>query len=103
MNIIKIQNKVRNEEYEISLHAEKERYDEDISLRDIETTILSGAILENYPEDSRGKSCLIVGRSRGRAIHVVCGLTTMNWVRIITVYLPKEPKWIDAETRGSRG
>ena len=41
MEIHTIQEQVREGEYEISFHAEKERYAEDISLTDIETTILN--------------------------------------------------------------
>jgi len=94
-----IRTKIELNEYEISFHAEKERYAEDISLADIETAVLNGEILENYPEDARGKSCLIAGASEGRAIHIVCGHTTVKWVRIITVYLPRPPKWLDSKTR----
>lgn len=84
---------------EISFHAEEERYAEDISIDEIEAAILNGEILENYSDDPRSKSCLILGYSEKKAIHIVCGLTTLKSVRIITVYLPALPKWIDAKTR----
>ena len=71
MEIQTIQEQVRQGEYEISFHAEKERCAEDISLSDIETTILNGEILEDYPNDPRGESCLILGHTEGRPIHVV--------------------------------
>jgi hypothetical protein len=32
-------------------------------------------------------------------MHIVCSYTSIKWVRIITVYLPKQPKWIDERTR----
>jgi hypothetical protein len=103
MEIDTIRAKVRLNDYEISFHAEKERYAEDISIEDIETAILSGEILENYPTDSRGKSCLILGYSEERAIHIVCGYTTIKSIRIITVYLPKPPKWINDRKRRKKG
>lgn len=99
MNIKEIRAKIKQNEYEISFHAEKERYAEDISLADIEVAISCGEIIESYPEDTRGRSCLIAGASGSRAIHIVCGYTSLNWVRIITVYLPKPPKWRDSKTR----
>ncbi|MCX9015246.1 MAG: DUF4258 domain-containing protein [Candidatus Methanoperedens sp.] len=89
--------------YEISFHAEKERYAEDISLSDLETAISNGELLEEYHDDPRGQSFLILGYSQNRPIHVVCGFTTMKWIRIITVYIPKLPKWIDERTRTKRG
>ncbi len=103
MKIQEIRQKVRRGEYEISFHAEKERYAEDISIPEIETAILNGEILEDYPTDPRGESCLILGYSGGNAIHIVCGFTTLKSIRIITVYLPKPPKWIDEKTRKTKG
>lgn len=103
MEIAKVQNKIRKEEYEISVHAEKERYAEDITLNDIETAVCNGEILEDYPDDPRGSSCLILGYSENRPIHIVCGYTPMEWIRIITVYLPKPPKWFNERLRASGG
>jgi len=103
MHISEIKQKVRDEHYEISLHAEKERYAEDISILDLENALLNGEIIEDYPEDPRGKSCLVLGYSDGRAIHIVCGFTSLQWLRVITVYLPKPPKWITDKTRRNRG
>ena len=103
MEIEEIKEKIRHNEYEISLHAEKERYAEDITISDLETAISNGEILEDYFDDPRGKSCLILGYSQNRPIHIVCGHTSINWIRIITVYIPKPPKWIDERTRTKRG
>ena len=64
MEIEKIKEKIRHNEYEISFHAEKERYAEDISINDLETAVYSGEILEDYPNDPRGPSCLILGYSK---------------------------------------
>jgi hypothetical protein len=103
MEIEEIKEKIMREEYEISFHAEKERYAEDITIFDLETAISNGEILENYPDDPRGHSCLILGYSQNRPIHIVCGYTSIKWLRIITVYIPKQPKWIDERTRAKRG
>jgi hypothetical protein len=103
MEIEDIKNKIRHEEYEISSHAEKERYDEDITIPDLENTIFDGEIIEDYSDDPRGQSCLILGHSQNRPIHIVCGYSTLKWIRIITVYIPKPPKWINERTRAKRG
>ena len=102
MEIRDVQEKVRRDEYEISFHAEKERYAEGITISDLEAAIYNGEILEDYPDDPRGPICLILGHSQNRAIHIVCGYTTIGWVRIITVYIPKAPKWLDERTRSQR-
>ena len=100
MEIREIKEKVRREEYEISFHAEKERYAESTTIPDLETTIYNGEVLEDYPDDPRGPSCLVLGYSQNRPIHIVCGHAPTKWIRIITVYIPKPPKWIDERRRG---
>ena len=103
MEIEEIKEKIKYDKYEICFHAEKERYAEDITISDLETAISGGEILEDYANDPRGQSCLILGYSNNRPIHIVCGYTPIKWVRIITVYIPKLPKWINDKTRASGG
>ncbi len=103
MEIAKIREKVGKDEYEISLHAEKERYAEDIMISDLENAIFSGEILEDYPDDPRGPSCLILGYLHNRPTHIVCGESAAGWMRIITVYIPKLPKWVNERTRAQGG
>lgn len=79
MDIREITEKIKHGEYEISCHAEKERYAEDIKIADIENAIVNGEILEDYPDDPRGPSWLILGCSQDRLIHIVCGYTTLKW------------------------
>ena len=90
MEIREVREKVERNEYEISFHAEKERYAENIIISDLENAICNGEILEDYPDDPRGPSCLVLGYSQNRPIHIVCGNTSMKWIRIITVYIPKK-------------
>lgn len=46
-----------------------------ISVDEIEKVVGMGAIVEDYPQDPRGHSCLLLGFGDGhRAIHVVCSL-----------------------------
>lgn len=103
MEIEEIKEKIRLNKYEISFHGEKERYAEDITLSDLETAISNGEILEDYPNYPRGPSCLVLGYSQNRPIHIVCGYTPIKWIRIITVYIPKLPKWINERTRAKGG
>jgi hypothetical protein len=70
---------------------------------DLKTAILGGEILEAYPDDPRGASCLILGYSQNRPIHIVCGYTSTKWIRIVTVYIPKKPKWINERLRAKGG
>jgi len=49
------------------------RVDRMISPNDIRQVLNNGEIIEDYPEDRRGHSCLIHGFDKNkRAIHIVC-------------------------------
>jgi len=85
--------------YELSLHADEERLDEGLTITEVEEALRSAELLEDYPNDPRGHSCLVLGYVRGRPVHVVCGLTKQGKVILITVYVPAMPKWKDEHTR----
>ena len=94
-----IREQIEADNYEFSLHAEHEREDEHILVEEIEQSVMSGELLEDYPDDPRGHSCLILGFTRsGRAIHSVWGLLPDGRARVITVYIPLPPKWVDPWT-----
>ena len=69
---------------------------------DIKNALLNGEVIEEYPEDPRGSSCLVFGRGQeGCDIHMVCGMAyDMLW--IITVYEPDPEEWSDPRQRISR-
>jgi hypothetical protein len=94
-----LQARIWASEYILTQHAEVERRNDDLSIADVESVILHGRILENYPEDPRGPSCLVLGVIGTRAVHVVCGRNTSNWLVVITVYIPTMPKWKSAIER----
>ncbi len=50
MNIDEIKEKVRNDEYIYTLHAETERKADDLTFYQIEETVISGKILEQYSD-----------------------------------------------------
>jgi hypothetical protein len=102
VEIREIITKVKKNEFVLSLHAHEERQAESITIEDIKTAILSGEIIESYPEDKRGESCLVLGYSNVRPIHVVCGQSRVGWLKIITVYIPKRPKWLSPKLRGGK-
>lgn len=98
-----IRDQVQAEEYEFSEHAERERQADRIPVADVECALLNAEIIEYYPDDPRGKSCLIVAYGvTGYPIHIVCGRSPNGTLRLITVYIPSLPKWLDARTRARR-
>jgi hypothetical protein len=66
-----------------------------IAPSEIRSVIQHSEIIEDYPEDARGHSCLILGFGEdGRALHVVCSPKD-EYLAIITSYLPDEDEWSD--------
>jgi len=107
MDLREIQRLVRQGNYEFSLHAQQERLEENLDITEIEGALVGTAeILEEYPNDPRGESCLVLGFAGARPVHVVLGWAkrqqdSSNILRVITVYIPSLPKWIDSRTRGT--
>lgn len=76
------------------------RPDRMISTADVRKVIEEGEIIEDYPEDARGHSCLILGRGNdGRPIHIVCAPKN-DYLAVITAYIPDDTQWsADFRTR----
>ena len=94
MDIRTIRKKVRANEYDLSHHAHQERQEEQIFIEELEKTILKGAIIEQYPNDPRGPSCLVATKN----LHAVCGFRKGR-VLVVTLYRPEPPVWINWKNR----
>lgn len=71
------------------------RPDRMITRLDVRRVIETGEIVEDYPDDPRGHSCLLVGfGDEQRPIHVVCAPKS-DYLAIITAYLPDQSEWIN--------
>lgn len=94
MDIGIIQKKIKSGKYVVSFtHTEKVRLRK-IEAKEIETAICKGTIIEPYPDDPRGPSCLILGfTSQNRPLHVVCGRIEEDEILIITAYEPDPKEW----------
>lgn len=99
MDIEDIKDRVRQNQYVYTTHAEIERKADNLTFAQVEDALLKGTILERYPDTGRGESCLIVGLSGNTPIHSVCGWRGEK-IALITVYVPGPPKFIDPWTRG---
>jgi hypothetical protein len=64
-----------------------------IGTAEVRAAIEGGEVIEDYPEDARGHSCLLLGRgAEGRPVHVVCSPKD-DYLAIITAYLPSPDDW----------
>lgn len=92
--------RVRKGKYYYSRHGDRERQKENLTIDEVEESLLLGRILERYEDTGRGESCLIVGfTNSGKPIHIVCGKRGEHLV-IITVYIPLPPKFKTPYERG---
>ena len=66
-----------------------------IGMEDVESALVQGEIIEQYPTDYPHPSCLILGRTKaGKALHVVCGSSGVElW--LITAYFPSPVEWTE--------
>ena len=69
------------------------RPDRMIRRSEVRRAITAGEVIEDYPKDARGHSCLLLGLGEGeRPIHVVCA-PREDYLAIITAYLPDVREW----------
>lgn len=98
MTIEEIHNKIRQRKYSFSDHSVKRMIKRNVTRQEVESIILAGEIIEEYPDDKYSPSCLIWGKTEnGRDLHVQVSLPPL--VVIITVYEPDQEEWVDCKIR----
>jgi hypothetical protein len=69
------------------------RPDRMITPTEVARVVATGELVEDYPNDPRGHSCLLLGVGDGkRPIHVACA-PHKDYLAIITAYLPDPSQW----------
>lgn len=95
-----IRAKIRNGQFELSEHAVEQSGLRHISLQEVREVIEECEVIENYPNDKYGPSCLILGFTQSkRPLHIQCSYPSRPLVKIITLYEPDPLRWIDFKTR----
>lgn len=96
MNLaIEIRDRVADGRFEFSQHAVDQSIVRRISVEEIRSAIRTAEVIEEYPEDKYGPSCLLYGTTAaGRPLHIQCSHPSRAVVKIITVYEPDPKRWI---------
>lgn len=95
-----IRRKVEDGLFEFSKHAVDQSILRRILVGEVEEAIGDAVVIEDYPDDKYGPSCLLLGRTlAGRPLHVQCSYPSRDLVKIITIYEPDPERWIDFRTR----
>ena len=64
-----------------------------ITQSEVGIVVTKGELIEDYPNDPRGHSCLMLGFGEAsRPVHVVCSPKD-EYLAIITAYLPDPAQW----------
>jgi len=72
-----------------------------INSHEVEDVVMQGELIEDYPNDPRGPSCLMLGFGEGgRVVHAVCSPKD-EYLAIITAYLP-DPAQLSDDFRRRR-
>ncbi len=98
--IEQIRAKIQAGQFEFSKHAVDQSVLRQISVQELREAIANGEIIEDYPEDKYGPSCLVLGFTRtGRPLHIQSSYPSRPLVKIVTLYEPDSAEWIDFRIR----
>ena len=80
--------KIRTRQYVMTLHAEEEMNDDDLTIFDVERAILTGEVVERQEDHTTGEwKYLIAGRSvHEDGVEVVAKIGMTGTLVVITVY-----------------
>jgi hypothetical protein len=95
-----IKAKFRSDGFEFSQHAVDQALLRHISVQEIREAVAVSEVIEDYPMDKYGPSCLLLGfTTAARPIHIQVSHPTRPLIKVITVYEPNPERWIDQRSR----
>lgn len=99
--IEEFQTKVAAEQVEFSRHAVDQAILRNIRVSEIREVFAGQCeIIEDYPDDKYGPSCLIFGfTAAGRPLHIHCSYPSRPLLKIITAYEPDPERWTNFRSR----
>lgn len=98
--IIEIREKIAAGEFEFSRHAVDQSILRHVMVQELREAMVVGEVIEDYPHDKYGPSCLVLGYTKAlRPLHVQCSYPSRSLLKIITLYEPNPNLWIDFKVR----
>lgn len=98
--INEIRRKIAAREFEYSRHALDQSILRHIAVQEVREAFATAEIIEDYPDDKYGPSCLVLGfTTMQRPLHVHCSYPSRPIIKIVTVYEPDPSLWIDLNVR----
>lgn len=101
--IEEVSRKFRLGQFEFAEHTADQTIHRHIQVEELLQAVTSAEVVEDYPGDKYGSSCLILGYTEeGRPLHIHCSYPSRELIRVITVYEPDPSIWIDFRSRKIR-
>jgi hypothetical protein len=98
--IDQIRVKILSGKFEFTRHAIDQSILRHIAVQELHETIQNAEIIEYYPDDKYGPSCLLFGvTDSGRPLHIQCSYPSRPILKIITLYQPDPALWVDNKVR----
>jgi hypothetical protein len=98
--IEQIRAKIVAGEFEFTRHALDQSILRHISVQELLAAIQNAEIIEDYPDDKYGPSCLVLGFTKnGRSLHIQFSYPFRPILKVITLYQPDPALWIDNKVR----
>jgi hypothetical protein len=96
-----IKKRILARHYEFSKHAVDQSIIRDISVVELEEAVTgTSEVIEDYPDDKYGPSCLILGYTKaGRLSHILCSHPSRQLIKIITLCEPNPDFWVNLKIR----
>ena len=95
-----LRQKIGSNQFEFTKHALDQSILRRITVQEVHEAIENGEVIENYPDDKYGPSCLVFGTTKlGKHLHLQCSHPSRKNVKIITLYQPNPEEWIDYKVR----
>ena len=100
--IRELRSKIASGQFEFSEHAVGQSIIRHITVQEIREAFANSQLVEDYPDDKFGPSCLVLGFTlAGRPLHILCSYPSRPLVKIVTLYEPDPDLWIDFRVRRS--
>jgi hypothetical protein len=92
--IEEIRRKIIEEKFEFSKHAVDQSIARRIRIKEVKEMVVNGKLIEDYPDDKYGASCLICGFTlASRPLHLHCSYPSRPLLKVITLYEPTQERW----------
>ena len=98
--IDEIRDRIADGLFEFSQHAVDQSIMRHIRVQELREAVAVGEIIEDYPDDKYGPSCLVFGVTLlNRPLHIQCSYPSRPVVKIITLYEPDPQRWVNFKVR----